>query len=129
LKTFFKYLVINLVLIPIYILLFFMAAMGLGGRTGTESNGELIYNIFLFSTVGIIPNAIVFLVSFIRKKNIKPNAIWATVFSLIIMIGYMLACFVRSECRRGDKGTGTLSQRKNRQTAYKLSTCFSFIIL
>jgi drug/metabolite transporter (DMT)-like permease len=94
LKTFFKYLVINLVLIPIYILLFFMAAMGLGGRTGTESNVELMYNIFLFSTVGIIPNAIVFLVSFIRKKNIKPNAIWAAVFSLIMMVVYMLAYFV-----------------------------------
>jgi hypothetical protein len=94
LKTFFKYLVINLVLIPIYILLFFMAAMGLGGRTGTESNRELMYNIFLFSTVGISPNAIVFLVSFLREKNIKPNAIWATVFSLIIMIGYILAYFV-----------------------------------
>jgi hypothetical protein len=71
-----------------------MAAMGIGWRTGTESNGELMYNIFLFSTVGIIPNAIVFLVYFIRNKNIKPNAIWATVFSLIVLIGYMLAYFV-----------------------------------
>jgi hypothetical protein len=68
LKTFFKYLVINLVLIPVYILLFFMAAMGLGGRTGTESNGELMYNIFL-----------------------------------------------------GDKGTGTLSQRK-RKTGRQLTS-------
>jgi hypothetical protein len=71
-----------------------MAAMGLGGCTGTESNGELMYNIFQFSTVGIIPNAIMLLVSFIRKINIKTNAIWATVFSLIIMIGYMLAYFL-----------------------------------
>jgi hypothetical protein len=48
-----------------------MDAMGLEGRTGTESNGELMYNIFLFSTVGIIPNAIVFLFSFIKKEKHK----------------------------------------------------------
>lgn len=87
-KVFFMYLGINIGLIIYHAIMFFVGTMGLGGRTGTESAGELANNILLFALFGAAPNLIIFLIAFFTKKHVKQNAIWATVFSLLIIAGY-----------------------------------------
>jgi hypothetical protein len=88
LKVFLMYLGINIALIFYHAIMYFVGAMGLGGRTGTESAGELTYNILLFALFGAAPNLIIFIIAFFLKKSVKQNAIWATVFSLMIIVGY-----------------------------------------
>jgi hypothetical protein len=89
-KVFFMYLGINIVLLFYHALMFFAGAMGLGGRTGTESTGVLFYHIFLFALFGAAPNFIVFILAFFMRKSVKQNAIWATVFSVLIITGYFI---------------------------------------
>lgn len=87
-KVFLMYLGINIVLIFYHAIMYFVGVMGLGGRVGTESSGELIYNILLLALFGAAPNLVIFIISFFMKKSLKQNAIWATVFSIAIILIY-----------------------------------------
>ncbi|MGB5944831.1 hypothetical protein [Paenisporosarcina sp.] len=87
-KTFKKYLLINILLIVFHLMMLFIAVMGIGGGTGHPSKSEMIKFILFFSSVGASPNLLVFLFSAIRKKSIRENALWAFIFSLIVMVGY-----------------------------------------
>lgn len=93
-KVFFMYLGINIFLIFYHVLMFFVGTMGLGGLTGTESTGEVVYNTLLIALSGAAPNLIIFFIAFFAKKHVKQNAVWAAVFSLLIIVGFFL-CFRR----------------------------------
>ena len=87
-KTFKKYLLINILLIFFHVTMLFVAVMGIGGGTGHPPKSEMIKFILFFSSVGASPNLLVFLFSAIRRKSIRENALWAFVFSLIVMVVY-----------------------------------------
>ena len=63
----------------------FISVMGIGGGTGNPSKSEMFKFILFFSCVGASPNLLVFLFSAIRRKRIRENALWASVFSMIVM--------------------------------------------
>lgn len=84
----YPYLGINIFLIFYHVLMFFVGTMGLGGRTGMESTGEVVYNILLIALSGAAPNLIIFFIAFFAKKQVKQNAVWTAVFSLLIIVGY-----------------------------------------
>ncbi|HSO59014.1 MAG TPA: hypothetical protein VLQ66_12435 [Paenisporosarcina sp.] len=87
-KTFKKYLLINILLIFFHIMMYFGAVMGFGSATGRPPKIEIIKFLLVFSAIGASPNLLVFLFSAIRRKRIRENALWASVFSLIVMVGY-----------------------------------------
>ncbi|WP_342429552.1 hypothetical protein [Neobacillus sp. FSL H8-0543] len=89
-KTFYKYLIINIALIFYHVPMFFVGVMGFGGGSGSEPLSVLIETLLIFAFTGASPNLLVFLYSAFRKKNTKQNAIWATCFSAIVMAAYII---------------------------------------
>ncbi|QBP40190.1 hypothetical protein [Paenisporosarcina antarctica] len=87
-KTFKKYLLINIFLIVFHFMMYFTAAMGFGSGSPNPPQIVVFEAILTLSIVGASPNLFIFLYSAIRKKKIVENALWALVFSLIVMIGY-----------------------------------------
>lgn len=87
-KTFKKYLLINILLIGFHFMMYFGAVMGFGSATGRPPKLEIIKFLLVFSAIGASPNLLVFLFSAIRRKSIRENALWASVFSLIVMVVY-----------------------------------------
>ena len=87
-QTFKKYLSINIFLIIFHIMMYFTAAMGFGSASTNPPQTVVFQAILTMSVVGASPNLFIFLYSAFRKKNIVENALWALVFSLIVMIGY-----------------------------------------
>ena len=87
-KTFKKYLLINILLIVFHFMMYFAAVMGFGSATGLPPKIEIIIFLLVFSAIGASPNLLVFLFSAIRRKRIRENALWASVFSVMVMIGY-----------------------------------------
>lgn len=90
LKIFLKYLMINILLLFFHVLMFFAGVMGFGGASGNEPLRVLLEALLVFAFTGASPNILIFFVAAIRKKNIKENAIWASVFFLIVMAAYMI---------------------------------------
>ncbi|WP_017379078.1 hypothetical protein [Paenisporosarcina sp. TG-14] len=87
-KTFKEYLLINILLIGFHFMMYFTAVMGFGSATGRPPKIEIIKFLLFFSAIGASPNLLVFLFSAIRRNSIRENALWASVFSLIVMVGY-----------------------------------------
>lgn len=79
-----------MLMIFFHAMMYFIGVMGFGGRTGNESLVELVFNLLLFSLFGAAPNLVVFLISYIRKKDVKRNLLWAESFSLLVIIGYFI---------------------------------------
>jgi hypothetical protein len=88
LETFKKYLLSNILLIGFHILMYFTAVMGFGSGSPNPPQIVVFQAILMMSVVGASPNLFIFLYSAFKKKNIVENALWALVFSLIVMIGY-----------------------------------------
>lgn len=89
-QVFIKYLVINLLLIFFHVLMFFVGVMGFGGGTGNESRIVLLQALLMFSFFGASPNLFIFLVSLIRGRKVKENALWTTVFMVLVMVAYFI---------------------------------------
>ncbi|MDX1806290.1 MAG: hypothetical protein R3267_04655 [Paenisporosarcina sp.] len=87
-ETFKKYVLINILLIGFHILMYFTAAMGFGSASSNPPQMVVFQAILMMSVTGASPNLFIFLYSLFKKKNIVENALWALVFSLIVMVAY-----------------------------------------
>ncbi|MGK7376315.1 hypothetical protein ACSFXN_00650 [Planococcus sp. 1R117A] len=90
-KLFKTYLFINICFIFLHICLYLVTIMGLGSGNRDAPRSEVINIMLLFAIIGLSPNLLLFFASVFRKKEIRENALWAAVFSMLILLGYFLA--------------------------------------
>lgn len=62
--------------------------MGFGSGGPNPPQIVVFQAILMMSVAGSSPNLFIFLYSLFKKKNIVENALWALVFSLIVMVAY-----------------------------------------
>lgn len=89
-KVFKIYFLINISMILGHIALYLVTVMGLGSGNLDAPRSEIVDILVFMALLGASPNVILFLASLIRKKQIKENALWATVFTLIVLLGYLI---------------------------------------
>lgn len=90
-KVFKIYFFINLSMIFGHIALYVVTIMGLGSGNLNAPRSEVVNILIFMAVLGASPNVILFLASLIRKKQIKDSALWAIVFTVIVLLGYSIA--------------------------------------
>ncbi len=90
-KVFKIYFFINLSMIFGHVILFVVTIMGLGSENLNAPRSEAVDILMFMAILGASPNMILFIASVIRKKQIKGNALWASVFTIIVLLGYSIA--------------------------------------
>lgn len=89
-KVFKIYFVLNIGMMVGHIALYLVTVMGLGSGNLDAQRSEIVDILVFMALLGASPNVILFLASLLRKKQIKENALWATVFTLIVLLGYLI---------------------------------------
>ena len=89
-KTFKIYLLINIGFILGHIALYLVTVMGLGSGNRDAPRSEIVNILVFIAVLGASPNGLLFLASWIRKKQVKENALWAAVFTVLVLLGYFI---------------------------------------
>lgn len=84
------YLLFNMGLIGVHVLLYVVTVMGLGSGNEGAQRSEVVNILMFMAALGASPNLLLFLVSLLRKKQVKENALWAAVFTLVVLLGYLV---------------------------------------
>lgn len=84
------YFLINISMILGHIALYLVTVMGLGSGNRDAPRSEIINILAFMAALGASPNLLLFLASWIRKKQVKENALWAAVFAFIVLVGYLM---------------------------------------
>lgn len=89
-KVFKAYLIINIAFFFLHAGLYVVTVMGLGSGNSDAARSEIVNILILIAAIGLLPNVLLFCTSFIRKQEILENALWASVFSVLVMLGYFI---------------------------------------
>lgn len=93
---FWLYLIVNVILIPVYVFYFYGALMATG--MGWPSDASIFVKLLILTIVSalpILPNLIVLiiasLITFYRKKNVKKQVSLGSIFMGITFVVYLIA--------------------------------------
>lgn len=84
------YLLFNIGLIAVHVLLYVVTVMGLGSGSEDAPRSEVVNILVFMAILGASPNLLLFLISLLRRKQVKENALWAAVFTVLVLLGYLL---------------------------------------
>lgn len=84
------YFLINISMILLHIILYVVTVMGLGSGNEDAPRSEIVNILMFMAALGASPNLLLFLVSLLRRKQVKENALWAAVFTIIVLLGYLI---------------------------------------
>jgi hypothetical protein len=88
-KTFKTYALVNVALIGLHASMFFVGVMGFGSAE-YASDWEILKGLAFFSLFGASPNLLVLTIALIKKKDVKENILFASLFFSIVFTTYML---------------------------------------
>lgn len=84
------YFLINISMILLHIILYVVTVMGLGSGNEDALRSEIVNILVFMAVLGASPNLLLFLISLLRRKQVKGNALWAAVFTVIVLLGYLI---------------------------------------
>lgn len=84
------YCLFNIGLIVVHILLYVVTVMGLGSGNEDAPRNEVVNILVFMAVLGASPNLLLFLNGLLRRKQVKENALWAAVFTCVVLIGYLV---------------------------------------
>lgn len=85
------YCLINISMVLGHAVLYVVAIMGLGSGNSDAPRSEIIPILMFLAVLGASPNMLLLLASWARKSQVKENAFWGAVFTLIVLLGYFIA--------------------------------------
>jgi hypothetical protein len=89
LKTFKTYALVNAALIGFHASMYFVGVMGFGSGE-YASNWEIFKGLAFFSAFGASPNLLMLAIALFKKKDVKENMIFASLFFSIVFATYMI---------------------------------------
>ncbi|MGK7376360.1 hypothetical protein ACSFXN_00880 [Planococcus sp. 1R117A] len=89
-KVFKIYFLVNSSMILGHIALYLVSVMGLGSGNADAPRSEVINILLFMAALGASPNLLLFLAGLIKRKQVKENALWASAFTTIVLLGYLI---------------------------------------
>jgi len=90
LNVFKIYFLINISMILLHIILYVITVMGLGSGNEDAPRSEIVNILVFMAALGASPNLLLFLIGLLRRKQVKENTLWAAVFTVIVLLGYLM---------------------------------------
>lgn len=89
-KVFKIYFLINLCFIVGHFAFYIVTVIGLGSGNSDAPRSEIVPILVFLAVLGASLNLLLFLASLIRRSQVKAHALWAAVFSSIVLLGYLM---------------------------------------